>query len=50
MPTRFSADRSRIKTNARDFVLAKNGDGELHIVLFFDLKPGLKLFLSVCDE
>jgi hypothetical protein len=50
VPAKFSTDRSRIKTNARDFVLAKNRDGAFHVVLFLGLKPGLKLFLSVCDE
>jgi hypothetical protein len=50
VPSTFSADRKRISTNARDFVLAKNRDGEFHIVLFFDLKPGLELYLTVRDE
>ncbi len=43
VPVQFSMDRSRIKTDAKDFVLAKNTDGEFHIVLFFDLKPDTEL-------
>ncbi|NQW20398.1 MAG: hypothetical protein HQ477_06700 [Chloroflexi bacterium] len=50
VPTKFSLDRSRIKTNATDFVLAKNVDNEFHIVLFFDLEPDTELSLTVIQE
>ncbi|MAG35907.1 MAG: hypothetical protein CL878_06655 [Dehalococcoidia bacterium] len=47
VPAAYSPDRSRIETNAKDFVLAKNADGEFHVVLFFDLKPGASLTVTV---
>ena len=50
VPAKFSPDRLRIQTNAKDFVLAKNVDGEFHIVLFFDLKPDAELFVTVLPE
>jgi len=40
-------DESRIETSARDFVLARNTDGEVHVVLYFDLKPGVEIELSI---
>ena len=43
VPTAYSPDRSRIETNAKDFVLARNTDGEFHLVLFFDLYPNAEL-------
>lgn len=49
VPAKFSPDRSRISTNAKDFVLAKNIGGEFHIVLLFDLKPGAELNVTVRD-
>ncbi|NQW18753.1 MAG: hypothetical protein HQ478_14870 [Chloroflexi bacterium] len=50
VPAKFSLDRSRIKTNAKDFVLARNRDGEFHIILYFDLKPDVELTLTVLDS
>lgn len=50
VPAEFSPDRSRVKTNAKDFVLAKNTEGEFHIVLIFDLKPGTELWLTVQER
>ncbi len=41
LPQEFARkpDVARIKTNASEFVLARNTDGEYHLVLFFQLKP-----------
>lgn len=50
VPAQFSLDRSRVKTNAKDFVLAKNIDGEFHIVLIFNLKPDTELWLTVLES
>jgi hypothetical protein len=50
IPAKFSLDRSRVSTNANDFVLAKNTGGEFHIVLMFDLKPDTELWLTVQEE
>jgi hypothetical protein len=36
-----------IETNASEFVLAKNTDGEYHLVLFFDLRPGVEIRVSI---
>ncbi len=49
VPAAFSPDRSRIETNAKDFVLARNTDGEFHLVLFFDLHPDAELQVTVRD-
>ncbi len=42
-----SLDRSRIRIDAKDFVLARNTEGEHHIVLLFDLRPELELSVTV---
>ena len=47
VPAMFSPDRSRIETNAKDFLLARNTDNEFHLVLFFDLEPDLELYVTV---
>jgi hypothetical protein len=47
LPVPFSADRSRIATNAKDFIAVKNTSGESHLVLLFDLKPDAELTVSV---
>ena len=47
VPAESGLDRSRIKTNARDFVLAKNVEGEFHLVLFFDLRPDAELYVTL---
>ena len=47
LPTPFPSDRSRIKTNAKDFIAVKNTAGESHLVLVFDLKPDAELTVSV---
>ena len=47
VPAAFSPDRDRITTNAKDFILAKNTDGEFHLVLFFDLEPNAEVTVTV---
>lgn len=49
VPAAWSADRSRIETDAVDVLSVKNADGEFHLILFFDLRPDLKLTVSVRD-
>ncbi len=39
--------REMVRTNAKEFVVAKNVEGEYHIVLFFDLVPGAELTLTI---
>ena len=45
LPDEFARnpDPARIKTNAKEFALAKKTNGEYHLVLIFDLKPDLLL-------
>ena len=38
LPMSWKADASRVDTNAKEFVLAKNTEGEKHLILFFDLR------------
>ena len=40
-PSRFSGDRTRVQTNAQDFILVRNLQDEFHLVLIFDLQPDL---------
>jgi len=37
----------RIETNAKEFVLARNTADESHLVMFFDLKPGAELTVTL---
>ena len=37
-----------VETNAKDFVVARNVDGEVHLVLFFDLNPNRELTVTLC--
>ena len=49
LPAEFGSnpDASRIETNAKQFILARNTDGELHLVLFFDLVPQAELQVTL---
>ena len=47
VPANSRLDRSKIETNAKDFVLAKNTSGEFHLVLFFDLRPNAELYVTL---
>ena len=44
---RRNPDPSRIKTNAKEFVIAKNTDDEYHLVLVFDLTPDFVLEVTL---
>jgi hypothetical protein len=43
LPVEYGADPSDIHTTAQSYTLVKNTDGETHMVLYFDLKPGAEL-------
>jgi len=43
LPAEALPNASRIRTNAKEFILARNTDGQQHLVLFFDLKPHVDL-------
>jgi len=43
LPVEYAADTSDIHTTAQSYMLVKNTDGETHMVLYFDLKPGAEL-------
>ncbi|MFV1968539.1 MAG: hypothetical protein ACC628_24210 [Pirellulaceae bacterium] len=48
LPKQWKADVSRIETNAKEAILAKNTDDEYHLVLFFDLrKPSTELSITL---
>jgi hypothetical protein len=47
IPAPVPADRSRITTNAKDFIVARNTEGESHVVLVLDLKPDAELTVSI---
>ena len=47
LPVGFSGDRTRVQTNAQDFILVRNLQDEFHLVLIFDLQPDLELTVSV---
>ncbi len=36
-----------ITTNAKEWLIARNTDGETHLALFFDLKPGVEIEVRV---
>lgn len=46
LPEKFDPTGS-IKTNATEYIVARNTDGEHHLILFFDLKPSLVLTITV---
>ena len=52
LPDSFARDPrpERIQTNAKEFVLAKNTEGEHHLVLMFDLKPGCVVEVTLLDD
>jgi len=47
MPDGFSPERFRIETDAKEFLLAKNTDGEFHLILFFALQPNAELHITL---
>ena len=36
-----------VETKAKDAIVARNTDGEVHLVLFFDLKPDCELTVTL---
>jgi len=50
VPMAYTNDRSRIKTNAKDFILVKNTAGQCHLVLFFDLKPNAQIQILIAND
>ena len=49
LPTESRLDPSMIDTDAKEFVLTRNTDGEHHLVLFFDLRPNTEIQVSILD-
>ncbi len=47
LPVRGALAPSRVVTNADSFLLAHNTEGENHLVMFFDLKPGAELTVTI---
>lgn len=47
IPAPFTNDPSAIETNADECVPVRNTDGEFHLLLFFDLRPGLELSVFI---
>ena len=49
LPVEFAQNPSKyiIETNAGDYILAKNKDNEFHLILYFDLKPDLSIFVNL---
>lgn len=47
MPASFPADRSRIRTNSKEFIAVEGTTREFHLVLKFDLKPDAELTVSI---
>jgi len=45
VPTR--SDHPVVTTDANEWVVARNTDGETHLVLFFDLKPGVEIRIVI---
>ena len=49
VPKVIAEHPDRIETNAKEYVLAKNTDGEIHLVLFFDLEPDIEIMVQLKD-
>ena len=49
LPATAGQDRSRVRTSAKDFILARNTEGERHLVLFFDLEPGHEIEVRLLE-
>ncbi|MBA4387258.1 MAG: hypothetical protein C0404_04710 [Verrucomicrobia bacterium] len=47
LPLDYNTPPENIVTTAQSYTLAKNGDGETHMVLYFDLKPGAQLQVTL---
>jgi hypothetical protein len=49
LPSDFNP-AAAIATTASDHILARNTAGEHHLILFFDLKPGVELRVTVATK
>lgn len=49
VPKVLAEHPDRIETNAKEYVLAKNTDDEIHMVLFFDLEPNIEIMVQLKD-
>ncbi len=47
LPAEFAPDSWRIETDAQEYILARNTDGEHHLVLLFDLEPNAVLRVTL---
>jgi len=47
MPEEFDPDSWQIETDAREHIVARNTDGEHHLILLFDLKPNVVLHVTL---
>ena len=47
LPPEFNGDATTVESDAKECIVARNRDGEYHLVLFFDLKPDLELQVSL---
>ena len=47
LPISFTDDPRHIQTNAREAIPARNVDGAFHLVLCFDLEPGLEIKVRI---
>ncbi|MDD4891226.1 MAG: hypothetical protein PHU85_14995 [Phycisphaerae bacterium] len=48
LPIDYRVDATAIRTTAQSYMLAKNTDGETHMVLWFDLKPDATVEVLLC--
>jgi hypothetical protein len=49
VPRACRGDGAEIQTNAKECIVARNRDGEVHLVLCFDLEPDVALHVSVTE-
>ena len=49
LPQEFQGDRAKVRTNAKEFIVAWNREREYRLILFFDLKPDAELTVSLLD-
>ena len=47
LPRRFTTKNLDVKTNAKEYIVAANTDGECHLILFFDLVPDIEVGVTL---
>lgn len=47
LPRRFTKKNLHVKTNAKEYIVAANTDGECHLILFFDLVPDIEIGVTL---